>query len=233
MWVPDLTVMDSRNFRRVSGLVKLGLIKVSTASNHCAARVTQTFDFQATLTYPLNQNICRVRLGSNNHQSDKLAFISGRPKHKHSFELSFFKDYEITSKPMCEPLKNVATMGYREETAREARARAREARAREATTFRGTGVNLIIGRKSPMVLMEYTVMMSVLVAVCIGLYCILSLFFIFVTFVWESIGYGNNGNNWLYRHNVGFLLVLSLAYNLFWLSVLAHRGRDETSDNKK
>jgi hypothetical protein len=68
-------------------------------------------------------------------------------------------------------------------------------------------------------------------------YCIISLAFIFVTFVWEAIGYENNGDNWLHHHDAGFALVLLLVYSGFnlvwWLYISAHRGWDETCDNNK
>ena len=154
MWVPDLEVFNSKNFRRVSGLVKLGFLQIQLG-DHCSPRVTQAYDMMATLfcgmdvsRFPMDRNICHVRLGSYNHPSTRLAFIEEEPRlAHHHFEEKPYRDFHIKVKPMASTLMEVNTIGYRG----------------ERSTLRVTGASLLIGRNVGAVIIEYLVVMVALV----------------------------------------------------------------------
>jgi len=222
LWTPHLKVFGSKDFHRVKGLTDLVIMRVDL-SDPCAARVSQTYDFKSTLScpmelgkYPVDKNVCFVRVGSDSHPATALAFRADRPRSRHGFEDSRYRDFEVRAVPLTEGMAREVTVGF----------------TGELTEYRATGVSLVITRASGAIILEYVVVMAFLViasiltlTLCIGccranlvaammlsaifvfttakdytphaegssnlvlLYCLNSLFFIIATFAWECLQY--------------------------------------------
>jgi len=145
IWTPDLAVFDSKDFKHTHGLRKLGALEVSLA-DHCATRVSQRFDFQVKLIcpmamefYPLDRNVCELKLGSGSHPANQLAFRNGRQRIRHSFEDQTYRDFFFKSHEMCEKMMEVEVLGVRG----------------AKSSFRAAGVNIVITRRWGAVLGEY------------------------------------------------------------------------------
>ena len=158
IWTPDLVVFDAKEFKHTSGLRKLGVLEVSLA-DHCATRVSQRFDFQATLMcpmamefYPLDRNVCELKLGSGAHPANELAFLNGKQRTRHSFEDQTYRDLAFQSHEMCEEMMKVEELGLRGST----------------SSFRAAGVNIVINRRWGAVVGEYIGIAAVLAltAIC-------------------------------------------------------------------
>ena len=158
IWTPDLTVFDAKDFKHISGLRKLGALEVSLA-DHCATRVSQKFDFQAKLMcpmamgfYPLDRNVCELKLGSGSYPANQLAFRNGKQRSRHSFEDQTYRDLSFKSHEMCEEMMEVEVLGVRG----------------TKSSFRAAGVNIVINRRWGAVLGEYIGISAVLALTAIS-----------------------------------------------------------------
>jgi len=158
IWTPDLAVFDSRDFKHTSGLRKLGALEVSLA-DHCATRVSQKFDFQVKLLcpmamefYPLDRNVCELKLGSGSYPENQLAFRNGKQRIRHTFEDQTYRDLSFKSHEMCEEMMNVEVLGVRG----------------TKSNFTAAGVNIVINRRWGAVLAEYIGISGVLALTAIS-----------------------------------------------------------------
>lgn len=145
IWTPNLVVHDSMNFRTTSGLRKLGALEISLA-NHCATKVTKIFDFQVTIMcpmamgyYPLDRNICQLKLGSGTHPARRIQFHMDNQRIHHTFEDWKLRDLLFQSSPMCPELELVDEQGKRG----------------VPDTYKTAGLNIIMTRRSLAVVLEY------------------------------------------------------------------------------
>ena len=145
IWTPDLVVYDSRDFQKKTGLRELGALEINLA-NHCAAKVSKIFDFQVTLMcpmdmgyYPLDRNVCQLKLGSGLHPARRLEFHMNMRRSRHAFEDLKLRDMIFQSSPMCSELELVQEHGQRG----------------VFNTFKTAGLNIIMTRRSMAVILEY------------------------------------------------------------------------------
>ena len=158
IWTPDLVVFDAKDFKHTNGLRKLGGLEVNLA-DHCATRVTQKFDFQVQLScplamgyFPLDRNVCELKLGSGSHPANQLAFLNGKQRTRHSFEDQTYQDLAFKSHEMCEKRMNVEELGVRGTN----------------STFRVAGVDIVITRRWAAVVAEYIVISAILTVAAIS-----------------------------------------------------------------
>ena len=158
VWTPDLVVFDAKDFKHTSGLKKLGALEVSL-EDHCATRVSQMFDFQATLMcpmamefYPLDRNVCELKIGSGSHPANQLAFINGKQRSRHNFEDQTYRDLAFRSHKMCEEMMEVEELGLRG----------------SRSSFRAAGVNIVITRRWGAVIGEYIGISAILALTAIS-----------------------------------------------------------------
>ena len=158
IWTPDLIVHDSKDFRATSGLRKLGALEFNLV-NHCATKVSKIFDFQVTLMcpmamgyFPLDRNVCQLKLGSCAHPASRLQFHMGQPRSRHTFEDWTVRDLLFHSYPMCREMELVQEQGLRG----------------VLTTFKTTGINIVMTRRSFAVVLEYLLISATLTftAIC-------------------------------------------------------------------
>ena len=152
IWTPDLVVHDAKDFRATSGLRKLGALEIILA-DHCATKVSKIFDFQVTLMcpmamgyYPLDRNVCQLKLGSGSHPARRLQFHMGKLRSRHTFEDWTVRDLQFQSHPMCSEMELVQEQGLRGVT----------------NTFKTAGINIIMTRRSFSVILEYLVISATL-----------------------------------------------------------------------
>jgi len=158
IWTPDLVIHDSKDYEATSGLRKLGALEISL-TNHCATKVSKIFDFQVTLMcpmamgyYPLDRNICQLKLGSGTHPARRLKFERGQPRSRHTFEDWTVRDLLFHSYPMCREMELVHQHGLRGVLAQ----------------FKTIGINIIMTRRSIAVVLEYLLISATLTftAIC-------------------------------------------------------------------
>ena len=158
IWIPDLAVFDASDFKRTSGLRKLGALEVSL-SDHCVTKVTQKLDFQAKLMcpmatgfYPLDRNVCELKLGSETHPANQLAFRKGKQRIRHTFEDQTYRDLLFKSHDMSEERMEVEELGIRGTN----------------SSFRAAGINIVINRRWGEVLGQYILISAVLALTAIS-----------------------------------------------------------------
>jgi len=152
IWTPDLVVHDAKDFRATSGLRKLGALEIVLA-DHCATKVSKIFDFQVTLMcpmamgyYPLDRNVCQLKLGSGSHPARRLQFHMGKLRSRHTFEDWTVRDLQFQSHPMCNEMELIQEQGLRG----------------VPNTFKTAGINIIMTRRSFSVILEYLVISATL-----------------------------------------------------------------------
>ena len=145
IWTPDLLVHDSKDFQTTSGLRELGALEISLA-NHCATRVSKIFDFQVTIMcpmamgyYPLDRNICQLKLGSGAHPARRIEFNMDNRRSRHTFEDWNLRDLIFQSSSMCREMELVYEQGKRG----------------VPDVFKTAGLNIIMTRLSSRVVLEY------------------------------------------------------------------------------
>ena len=145
IWTPDLLVHDSKDFQTTSGLRELGALEISLA-NHCATQVSKIFDFQVTIMcpmamgyYPLDRNICQLKLGSGAHPARRIEFNMDNRRSRHTFEDWNLRDLIFQSSSMCREMELVYEQGKRG----------------VPDVFKTAGLNIIMTRLSSRVVLEY------------------------------------------------------------------------------
>eukprot|EP00092_Neocalanus_flemingeri_P023425 GFUD01025397.1.p1 GENE.GFUD01025397.1~~GFUD01025397.1.p1 ORF type:complete len:448 (+),score=116.84 GFUD01025397.1:56-1399(+) len=215
IWVPDMIVWHYKEFNRVDGLVRLNELQVK-AHGHCATELRYAFDCQVKLRcdmnvdwYPFDQNICHVKLGSHSHTSDEVIFSQGEETAQHSFSHTSYKDYKFKVLPLCEHATEESTVEF----------------SGDIATFRVTGFSLVIARKAGRILLEYTIVLSILVIVAIFSSCLplesgragvvvgTALCVIFVLVVLgEYTPHGEGGTNMVLLYSLWCLAFIFLSY---------------------
>ena len=218
IWVPDMVVWHYKEFKRENGLVRLNEMEVKV-HDHCSAELRFAFDFRVKMRcsmnvdwYPYDQNICHVKLGSYSHASEDVIFREGEETSQHTFMHNSYKDYKFKVLPLCEHSKEEIVTQF----------------GGEIAVFRVAGFSLAIARKSGRILMEYTIVLSILVMVAILSSCLplesgraglvagtsLSVIFVLVL-ISDYTPQGEGGMNMILMYSMwclGFIFLSNLEY---------------------
>ena len=89
--------------------------------------------------YPLDRNICQLKLGSGIHPARRLEFHMNMRRSRHAFEDLKLRDLIFQSSPMCDEMELVQQHGLRG----------------VLDTFKTAGLNIIMTRRSLAVILEY------------------------------------------------------------------------------
>jgi len=215
IWVPDLAVWHYKEFKRVSGLVKLNELELKVL-DECSAVLRYAFDFQVKLRcqmvmdwYPYDQNICHVKLGSYSHSSEDLVFAQGEKTSEHTFTKTSYKDYKFKVLPLCAHAMEETMVDVGGET----------------SVYKVSGFSLVITRKSNKVLSEYITVLSLLVTTAIFSSCLplfsgraglvagtaLSTIFVLVL-ISDYTPHGSGGMNLVLHYSLACLFFIFITY---------------------